>query len=76
MVHFGVNFTNILCAAFTLKDPQSAYKYIQTVSLFVLLGSAHVKASHVGEIDPWSAKPKVKNGPQCKKLCIMTCISF
>jgi len=41
----GVNFINILRAAFTHVDPESAKK---------LLGSTHVKAArkHVGEIEP------------------------
>ena len=40
----GVNFTNILCAAFTRKDTKSAKKQLELTVFFVLLGSAHVKA--------------------------------
>jgi hypothetical protein len=50
----GVNFTNILCAAFVRTDSKSAKKYHQTISLFMLLGSEQVKAAfeNVCEIDP------------------------
>jgi len=41
----GVNFTNILCAAFTLIDPQSANNDSQVISHFELLGSVYVKAA-------------------------------
>ena len=41
-----VNFTNILQAAFTRTDPKSAKKDSQVTQLFVLLGSALVKAAH------------------------------
>jgi len=41
---YGVNFINILLAAFTGADPKSAYKYSQAINLFALLGSARVKA--------------------------------
>ncbi len=40
----GVNFANILRAAFTSADPKRAKKYSHTVSLFVLLVSVHIKA--------------------------------
>ena len=52
----GVNFTNILPAAFTNADPKSA-KDSQLKQLFGLLGSVCVKAAckHVNEIDPGSA---------------------
>jgi len=36
----GVNFINILQAAFTCADPKSTKKYSQAISLFALLGSA------------------------------------
>ena len=50
----GVNFTNILCAAFTHADPKSAKKTSQLKQLFALLGSAGIKAACklVDEIDP------------------------
>jgi len=41
----GVNFTNILCAAFTRADPKSTKKTDDFTVFFVLLGSARVKAS-------------------------------
>jgi len=34
----GVNFTNVLQAAFTQTDPKSAKKYSQATSLFCALG--------------------------------------
>ena len=50
----GVNFTNVLQAAFTCPDPKSAKKDSQVKQLFALLGSAHVKSArkHLDEIDP------------------------
>ncbi len=42
----GVNFTNILCAAFMSTDPKSVKKYSQAVILFALLGSVFVKVWH------------------------------
>ena len=49
----GVNFTNILQAAFTPADPKRAKKDSQVKQLFALLGSARVKAvrKHIDEID-------------------------
>ena len=41
----GVNFTNVLWAAFALVDPKSAKKTVKLSSFFALLGSAHVKAA-------------------------------
>ena len=50
----GVDFTNILHAAFTSADSKSAKKDSQLKQLFAILGSAGVKAArkHVDEIDP------------------------
>ena len=42
---FGVNFTNVLRAAFALVDPKSAKKTVKLSSFFVLLGSARAKAA-------------------------------
>ena len=46
----GVHLTNILCAAFMRKDPQSAKKDSQVKHLFCF----HVKVvcKHIDEIDP------------------------
>ena len=41
----GVNFTNVLRAAFTRADPKSAKKTVKLSSFFALLGSASVKAA-------------------------------
>jgi hypothetical protein len=41
----GVDFTNILCTAFTRADPKSAKKTDCLTVLFVLLRSVHVKAA-------------------------------
>ena len=59
----GVNFTNILQAAFMRADPKSAKKCSKIKQHFALLGSAGVKAArkHVDEIDPRSARNKVNN---------------
>jgi len=42
--HPGINFTNILHEACTSIDPKSEKKDWQLDCIFVLLGSAHVKA--------------------------------
>ena len=49
----GVNFTNVLRAAFRLEDPKSTKKTVKLSSFFALLGSSCVKAArkHIGEID-------------------------
>ena len=41
----GVNFTNVLLAAFTNADPKSAIKLLNLTIFFALLGSSHVKAA-------------------------------
>ncbi len=41
----GVNFINVLWAAFTHKDPQSAKKTVKLSVFFVLWGSSHTKAA-------------------------------
>ena len=41
----GVNFINILRAAFTSADPKSAKKTVKLSSFFALLGYASVKAA-------------------------------
>jgi len=40
----GANFTNVLCVAFTLVDPESIKKIDKLTVFFTLLGSASVKA--------------------------------
>ena len=41
----GVNFTNVLRAAYTQADPKSAIKLINLTVFFALLGSTRVKAT-------------------------------
>ena len=41
----GVNFTNVLRAAFTLADPKSAKKLLNLTVFFALLGSTSAKAA-------------------------------
>jgi len=50
----GANFTNVLCASFTLVDPKSVKRHWQLDWILALLGAMGVKAAckHVGEIDP------------------------
>jgi hypothetical protein len=51
----GVNFINVLQAAFTSADTKSTKRNWWFHRLVVLLGSAHVKAAwkNVDKIDPW-----------------------
>ena len=42
----GVNFTNVLRAAFTPADPESGKKLLDLTVFFALLGSAGAKAAH------------------------------
>jgi hypothetical protein len=42
----GVNFTNILWAAFRLSDPKSAKNTVKFSVFFEILGSARVKDAH------------------------------
>ncbi len=42
----GVNFTNILLAAFMLVDPKSIKKIYNLTVIFTHLGSACLKAAH------------------------------
>jgi len=43
-MHAGVNFTNILHAAFMLVDPERVKKIDNLTVFFTLLGSSRVKA--------------------------------
>jgi len=42
----GVNFINVLQAAFVLADPKSAKETVKLSVFFALLGSALAKAAH------------------------------
>ena len=44
-IRSGVNFTNVLQAAFTLADPKSAIKLLNLSVFFALLGSGRIKAA-------------------------------
>ena len=50
------NISNILQAAFTLKDPKSVIRHFWLECIFTLMGSASVKAAckHIGKISPFS----------------------
>jgi hypothetical protein len=54
----GVNFINILEAAFTRAYPKSAKKYSQAVSLFALLGSACIKAARKSMVKLTPGEPQ------------------
>jgi len=54
----GVNFVNILCAAFASLDPKSSKKIDNLTIFFPLLGSAHVKAAQ---------KTLMKLAPGCRE---------
>jgi len=56
----GLNFINILQAAFMHADSKSAEKAVKLSVFFTLLGSIHMKAlrKHVGEIEPRSLSHK------------------
>ena len=43
----GVNFTNVLWAAFKRRDPKSEIKLLNLTVFFALLGSERVKAAHI-----------------------------
>ena len=51
----GVNFINVLWAAFAPVDPKSVKRYWQLDWILTLLGATGVKAvrKYVGEIEPW-----------------------
>ena len=63
LLHFnfpsGVNFTNVLWAAFTCADPKSAKKLLNLTVFFALLGSARVKAAHrtLVKLTPGHSRP-------------------
>ena len=58
MVRPGVNFNNILWAAFMRADPKSAKKTVKLSSFIALLGSASVKAA-------FRMLMKLTPGPAC-----------
>ncbi len=43
---YGVDFINVLGAAFASKDPESVKKTVMLSVFFTLSGCAHVKAAH------------------------------
>jgi len=45
MYHSGVNYINVLKAAFACTDPKSTKKTVELSVFFALSGSARVKAS-------------------------------
>ena len=45
VVSLGVNFINVLRAAFTLEDPKSSKQLLDLMVFFALLGSVGVKAA-------------------------------
>jgi len=53
----GVNFINVLRAAFVPVDSKSVKRYWQLDWILTLLGATGVKAArkYVGEIEPWSS---------------------
>ena len=63
-VRFGVNFTNILPAAFTAADPKSAIKLLNLTVFFALLGSVGVKAARRTFIN-WRPGYLVSSSPEC-----------
>ncbi len=50
----SVNFTNVLCPAYTLVDPKTVKRCWQLDWILTLLGAAGIKVAckHVGEINP------------------------
>ncbi len=57
-----VNFFNILGSVFTWEDSTSTKRYWQRDWIFTLLGSACVKATHIGEIDTWFLNQEIFAG--------------
>jgi len=57
----GVNFTNVLQAAFTSSDLKSAKRQSSHQCLFALLGSARTKAAH-------KMLEKLTEGGECEKF--------
>ena len=59
----GVNFTNVLRAAFTHANLKSTKKTIRLSSFFALLGSGHVKAAHrmLVKLTPGRRRRRLKN---------------
>jgi len=53
----GVNFTNILMAAFMRADPKDAKKTVGLTALFALLGSTHIKAARIMLMDQGLISP-------------------
>ncbi len=56
MLSPGVNFINVLRAAFAPVDPKRVKRYWQLDSILTLLGATGVKAAskYVGKIEPYA----------------------
>ncbi len=75
----GVNFINVLQAAFTCADPKGTKKTDNLTLFFALSGSVHVKTVHKrwvkftpgSVVEPKLKKLNIKNGETRKsKLCL------
>ena len=66
----GVNFTNILRAAFRHADPKSAKKTVRLSSFFALLGSGRIKAARRTLVKLTPARPALngKRGSSINKV--------
>ena len=66
-----VNFINVLRAAFTLADPESAKKTVKSSSFFPLSGSAGVKAARrtLVKLTPGLRRPVPERVPVVEKHC-------
>jgi len=75
---FGVDFINILRAAFTFKDPKSVKNTIKPSVFFVLLGSAGIKASHkmLVKLTPGQQKRRHSRDDRQKKAFCHSNMSF
>jgi len=56
-VSTGVDFTNVLRAAFTSADPKSAQRHWWPDGLFAVLGSVHKKTTHKTLVKPTIGVP-------------------
>ena len=67
----GVNFINVLRAAFALEDPKSAKKTVKLSSFIALLGSGRVKAARrtLVRLTPDLEDQRMKMEGWRKRLC-------